>query len=57
MGARYSGGWAKRVGTGVGPPPSLLDRHWKHALAVTTTSAAVLTGLLVLAQFGEGFGF
>jgi len=48
MGQRRSGGWQKRIGTGVGPPPSFLERHWVYGLALALTVALVLLGLKIL---------
>ncbi len=48
MGRRRSDGWSKRVGTGVGPPPSFLERHWVLGLALALTVALVLLGLTIL---------
>ena len=46
MGQRRSDGWQKRVGTGVGPPPSFLEQHWVLSLALAV--ALVLRGLTIL---------
>jgi len=48
MGGRTSDGWEKRVGTGVGPPPSLVDRYGKHGLILILTAVVVLIGLTIL---------
>ena len=56
MGRRRSDGWSKRVGTGVGPPPSFLERHWVLGLALALTVALVLLGLTILASVEHWFG-
>jgi len=48
MGKRTSNDWSKRVGTGVGPPPSLWDRYGKYGLVLALVAALVLTGLTIL---------
>ena len=56
MGRRRSDGWQKRIGTGVGPPPSFLERHWVLGLALALTVALVLLGLTILASVEHWFG-
>jgi hypothetical protein len=56
MGRRRSDGWSKRVGTGVRPPPSFLERHWVLGLALALTVALVLLGLTILASVEHWFG-
>ena len=55
-GARTSDGWSKRVGTGVGPPPSLVDRYGHYGLALALTAVLVLIGLTILASVEHWFG-
>ena len=50
MSVRSYDGWAKHVGTGVGPPPTLFNRHWKHALILAATVTIVLVGLIIVAE-------
>ena len=56
MSRRRTGGWEKRVGTGVGPPPSFLEQHWVLGLALALTAALILLGLTVLASVEHWFG-
>ena len=49
MEQRTSDGWSKRVGTGVGPPPSLWDRYGTHSIILAPTAVLVLIGLTILA--------
>ena len=55
-GQRTSNGWEKRVGTGVGPPPSLWDRYGHYGLILALVAAIVLTGLTILASVEQWFG-
>jgi hypothetical protein len=48
MKGRTFNGWSKRVGTGVGSPPSLWDRYGTYGLILALISAIVLTGLTFL---------
>jgi hypothetical protein len=48
MKRRTSDGWSKRVGTGVGPPPSLWDRYGTYGLILALVAAIALTGLTLL---------
>jgi hypothetical protein len=45
---RNSDGWSKRVGTGVGPLPSLWDRYRMYGLILALVAAFVLIGLTIL---------
>jgi len=49
MSQRRSDGWEKRVGTGVGLPPSLWERYGMYGLILTLTTVLVLSGLMILA--------
>jgi hypothetical protein len=42
-----SDGWSKRVGTGVGPLPSLWDRYRMYGLILALVAAFVLIGLTI----------
>jgi len=44
------------MGQAYGPPPSLLDRHWKHGLILAATAAFALIGLTILAEVERWFG-
>ena len=55
-GPRTSDGWTKRVGTGVGRPPSLVDRYGHYGLILALTVALVLIGLMLLASVEHWFG-
>jgi len=54
MRRRRSDGWSKRVGTGVGPPPSFVERHWKPGLILAAV-VAVLIGLTIFASVEQWF--
>ena len=56
MGQRTSNGWSKRVGTGVGPPPSLVDRYGTYGLILALTIILVLIGLNILGPVEHWFG-
>jgi len=50
MGRHNSAGWRKRVGTGVGPPPSFWDRHAEYIVAIALVTAVIAFGLVILQQ-------
>ena len=56
MGRLRSDGWEKRVGTGIGPPPSLWERYGTYGLILALTTAFVLIGLTILAYVEHWFG-
>ena len=56
MSRQSSNRWSKRVGTGVGPPPSLWERYGTYGLILALTIILVLIGLNILDPVEHWFG-
>ena len=56
MGGRTSDGRTKRIGTGVGPPPSFWERYGTYGLILALVAAVTLIGLTIFAYVEQWFG-